>query len=107
MVEFEKLTGIGIFSGAFTLDSYEQLRALVFVGLKWGLYKKDGREPQPKFNLLTVGDWLDETPDQEKLFVSVLKAFAESQPKPETAKNSKAPEEGATNANLIGVTSMP
>jgi hypothetical protein len=102
MVEFEKLTGIGIYSRKFTFENVEVWRALVYVGLKWGLYKRDGQEPRPSFTLLTVGDWIDEHPNQAKLFVQIIDAWKESQPKSEEPKNESAPAPGAAAESLAG-----
>lgn len=57
--DFEKMTGLSLLmpKAGDSFATYEAMHAVVFVGLKWGLYKGDGVEPKPKFNLLQVCDW--------------------------------------------------
>lgn len=57
--EFEKMTGISLLIPKVTdnMGTYEAMHAIVYVGLKWGMYKSDGIEPKPKFTLIQVGDW--------------------------------------------------
>lgn len=57
--DFEKITGLSLLAPkpGDSFGTYEAMHAIVFVGLKWGLYKGDGWEPKPKFTLIHVTDW--------------------------------------------------
>lgn len=88
LVEFEELTGFSLMDGTSSLTSFKAMRALVYVGLKWGLYKSDGKEPKPRFTILEVGDWLgDDYMGPDSATAKVMKIFIDSMPK---AKNVEA-----------------
>jgi len=89
--EYEELTGRSLLSAENGIGTFAGIRALVFVGLKWGLYKGDGITPKPKFNLLTVGDWLDEdSGDDNGPTSKILKIFVASFPKSKNAGAAEA-----------------
>jgi hypothetical protein len=86
LAEYEEITGLSLLSVESGLGTFKGLRALVFVGLKWGLYKSDGIVPKPKFNLMTVGDWLDDdSMGADGPTAQILKSFSEAFPKPKNA----------------------
>ncbi len=74
LCEFEKITGISILKGAGSdsLYTFDTIRALAFVGLKWGLYKGDGNEPKPSFTLFMVGEWFDDDANYSKIFTDSI-----------------------------------
>jgi len=62
MIEFEKLTGQKLLSGSKNwFESAESWTALMYSGLKWGLYNPNkGQEPKPPFTLFQVNDWIEQ-----------------------------------------------
>jgi hypothetical protein len=82
LIEFEKLTGIKLLSGKTDFfQTAESYRAFAFAGLKWGLYDPSkGLEPNPKFTLFQVGDWLQDEPNA---IIEMFAIFADSMPKAE------------------------
>lgn len=92
LVDLEKILGRGI--GWIDFNSIETIRAIVYVGLKWGLYDQEKAiEPNPKFTLLKVGDWLEQSQFVETV-KGIMDQFNESLPKPDP-KNSEAGESPA------------
>lgn len=66
--EVETLTGktsLDIFKNfQDLLVSYKNQSIIAYSSLKWGLYdSQKGLEPNPKFTLLQVSDWLESNPD--------------------------------------------
>jgi hypothetical protein len=91
--EIEKITGKNLLIGLENAD-WNMLRAVIYAGLKWGLYKYDGVEPRPKFNLLIVGDWMDDDSfEPDGAIAQFVALYQESLPK---AKNVKAGEKPAS-----------
>lgn len=96
LVEFEKIAGFSLLDESKTemLQSFAAMQALVFVGLKWGLYKANGIEPNPNFTILHVGDWLDEdTLGENGPTARILKIFTESMPGSKKGKAGESPAE--------------
>ncbi len=77
--EFERITGEP-FLQANGL-SYDFRIAIAYVGLKWGLYKGDGKEPKVDFNELQVSDWIGLDLDDESVSGKILQILTESLPK--------------------------
>jgi hypothetical protein len=64
--EVEGLTGktVGEILAIKELTSIKNQTAIAFSSLKWGLYEpKTGTEPNPKFTMYQVADWIDEKPE--------------------------------------------
>lgn len=61
LIEFEKTTGIKLMSGRKDwFESAESWTALMYAGLKWGLYDPNkGKEPKPDFTIHMVNDWIE------------------------------------------------
>lgn len=84
--ELEQLTGVSIMDSKrvplIGAVSFTYLRAMAYVGLKWGLYDPSkGIEPRPKFTLFQIGDWLegDDLGPEGPMNV-ILDAFSSSLP---------------------------
>lgn len=75
--DFEKLTGLNLLvpKPGNDFGTYQAMHAIVFVGLKWGLYKGDGIEPKPKFTIIQVADWCEQ---DDKTAGEIIKKFQES-----------------------------
>lgn len=83
LVEIEKILGKSFLKIEFS--SYESARAIVYAGLKWGLYDAEkGVEPKPTFTIFKVGDWLDE--NFEKVTEEMQLVLVDSMPKPKNVE---------------------
>jgi hypothetical protein len=83
--DFEKITGKSILNGS-SLMTFEAIQVLFYCGLKWGLYKGDGKEPDPEFNLIQIGDWLDEETQKDvNLNTKIFDLLTDALPKKEEA----------------------
>lgn len=89
--DLEQLTGISVLekfkASLISPASFTYIRAMAYVGLKWGLYDSTkGTEPKPKFTLFQVGDWLENDdlgPDGP--MGKIVDFFKESMPKSKNA----------------------
>lgn len=80
LADFEKIIGKNMYAADFM--SIETTRALVYLGLKWGLYDKEkGIEPRPDFSILNVGDWIDGDDIVDSATVQIMSIFKDSLPK--------------------------
>lgn len=61
LIEFEKTSGVKLMSGNRNwFESAESWTALMYAGLKWGLYNpSNGKEPKPDFTIHMVNDWIE------------------------------------------------
>lgn len=75
--DIEKLTGMCLLAPKVgdNFATYEAMHAVVYTGLKWGLYKGDGIEPNPKFTIIQVGDWCQA---DDKVSGEIVKNFMDS-----------------------------
>jgi hypothetical protein len=75
--EIERILGGSFFDGTANVGSISGIRAVVYAGLKWGLYKMDGVEPRPKFTLIEVGEWCEDMGEDSPVH-AILNLFRES-----------------------------
>jgi len=86
--EYERMTGQEFLRSNFM--SYEFRIAIAYVGLKWGLYAGDGKEPKVDFNDIQVADWVGLEVHDESLNGQILAILNESLPKGKESKNEVA-----------------
>jgi hypothetical protein len=81
LIEFEELTGHDMLNTSLNMDlrSLKKLRALAFVGLKYGA-KHEGLTE--KIELDTVGDWLSLSDGSITEFVSAFRTSNETESSP-------------------------
>jgi hypothetical protein len=69
------------------IGSFRFQSAVTFSALKWGLYDPTkGNEPNVKFTLFQVGDWIEKDPFT--IMAKVFEALSDSMPKKESAEAS-------------------
>lgn len=76
--EVEELLGGSLFDGTANVGSIKGVRAVVYAGLKWGLYKMNNVEPKAPFTLIQVGEWCEDMSSEESPVPKILKMFQDS-----------------------------
>lgn len=102
LIEFEKTSGVKLMSGNRNwFESAESWTALMYAGLKWGLYDSaKGKEPKPDFTIHQVNDWIEE---RIECLSDMWEIFNASMPKVNGEKKSEAKSESLSHGNnLIG-----
>jgi hypothetical protein len=90
--DIEKVLGGSLLDGTAKIESVGGVIAVVYSGLKWGLYKEEtGIEPKPKFTLVTVGDWCEDM-SADSPVKKIMEMFLESiNPKTKNAVAGESP----------------
>lgn len=88
--EIERMIGTDFLHANYF--SYEFRIAMAFCGLKWGLYKGDGKEPKVNFTDIQVAEWIGNDMRDESISGQLLQILTDWMPK---AKNVEAGEKPA------------
>jgi len=83
--EIERMIGTDFLRASYI--SYEFRIAMAYCGLKWGLYKGDGKEPKPEFNELIVADWVGNDMRDESISGQILQVLNDWLPKANEKKD--------------------
>lgn len=83
--EIERIVGTDLLH--MNYYSYEFRIAMAFCGLKWGLYKGDGKEPRVTFTDIHVADWIGVDMRDESVSGQLQQILNDWMPK---AKNGEA-----------------
>lgn len=87
--DIEEITGVSLLNPRENdnYGTFKVMNAIVYAGLKWGLYKGNGIEPKPSFTMITVSEWVE---GDDKTAANIILRFRESYLQTMKVKNAEA-----------------